>query len=83
MQTVDAKLDLILERILDVPVEAAWRAWTTPELIYEWFCPKPWKVVECDIDLKPGGQFRFVMQSPNGKKVPNLGCFLESGFGRI
>ena len=74
---IDPKLDLVLERTLDISAEAAWKGWTTPELICEWFCPKPWKVVECEMDLKPGGRFYFVMQSPEGNKIPNLGCFLE------
>jgi uncharacterized protein YndB with AHSA1/START domain len=69
--------DLKIERTLDIPVERAWKAWTTPELICEWFCPKPWKVVECEIDLVPGGIFKTIMQSPEGEKHPNLGCFLE------
>jgi uncharacterized protein YndB with AHSA1/START domain len=37
----------------------------------------PWKTVECDIDLRPGGAFRTVMLSPDGDRVPNAGCFLE------
>jgi len=77
LDSIDPNLDLVLERTLDVPVEAAWKAWTTPELIYDWFCPKPWKVVECAIDLFPGGRFNFVMQSPEGENYPNVGCVLE------
>ena len=29
----DPKLDLVLERVIDVPRELVWRAWTTPELL--------------------------------------------------
>jgi uncharacterized protein YndB with AHSA1/START domain len=71
------ELDLILERVLDVPREKIWAAWTTPELLLPWFCPLPWKTVECEIDLRPGGRFYTVMQSPEGQKFPNLGCYLE------
>jgi uncharacterized protein YndB with AHSA1/START domain len=42
-----------------------------------WFCPLPWKTVECEIDLRPGGIFRTVMQSPEGGKFPGDGCYLE------
>src|SRR4030095_13833310 len=42
-----------------------------------WFTPAPWKTVECEIDLRPGGIFRTMMQSPEGEKFPNLGCYLE------
>ena len=37
----------------------------------------PWKVTECQIDLTPGGQFRTVMQSPEGEAFPHIGCYLE------
>jgi uncharacterized protein YndB with AHSA1/START domain len=73
----DPKLDLMFERIVDVPREAVWRAWTTPELIKQWFTPVPWRTVECEIDLRPGGIFRTVMRSPEGQDFPNAGCYLE------
>lgn len=75
--TPNPKLDLVLERIVDVPRELVWRAWTVPEHVKKWFTPRPWTTVECDIDLRPGGIFRFVMQSPEGKKFSHLNCYLE------
>jgi uncharacterized protein YndB with AHSA1/START domain len=74
---LDPQLDLQFQRDLKVPVSAVWRAWTTPALLMQWFCPKPWKVVECDIDLRPGGRFRTLMQSPEGQNLSaNEGCYL-------
>jgi len=75
--TPDPKLDLVLERIVDVPPKLVWRAWTEPEHLKVWFCPAPWSVSDCEIDLRPGGMFRTVMRSPDGEAFPNLGCFLE------
>lgn len=74
---IDPKLDLVLERVIDLTPEQVWKGWTTPELLCKWFCPEPWKVTEADVDPKPGGIFRTVMQSPEGEKYPNAGCFLE------
>jgi uncharacterized protein YndB with AHSA1/START domain len=74
---LDSRFDLVLERIVDVPRELVWRAWTTPEHLKEWFCPLPWKTIDCEIDLRPGGIFRTVMQSPEGENHSNLGCYLE------
>lgn len=71
------ELDLMLERIVDVPRELVWQAWTTPEKLMPWFCPLPWKTVECEIDLNIGGRFYTVMQSPEGQRFPNVGCYLE------
>jgi uncharacterized protein YndB with AHSA1/START domain len=42
-----------------------------------WFCPLPWKTIDCEIDLRPGGIFRSTMLSPEGKEFPNTGCYLE------
>ena len=74
--TFNPELDLQFERIVDVPREKIWAAWTTPKLLMPWFCPLPWKTIECEIDLRPGGIFRTVMQSPEGQRFPNSGCYL-------
>jgi uncharacterized protein YndB with AHSA1/START domain len=73
----DPKLDLVLERVVDVRPELVWAAWTQPKHLKKWFTPAPWKTVEAEVDLRPGGRFYFVMQSPEGEKFPNTGCFLE------
>ncbi len=74
---IDPNLDLVLEREVDVKPELVWEAWTQPKHIVHWFTPVPWKTIEARIDLKPGGEFFTVMQSPEGQKFPNVGCFLE------
>lgn len=71
------KLDLVLERVVDVPKELVWAAWTKPEHIKKWFTPAPWTTVACEIDLRPGGAFRTVMRSPEGQEFPHVGCYLE------
>jgi uncharacterized protein YndB with AHSA1/START domain len=74
---IDPKLDLVLERVVEVPTELVWMAWTQPEHLKKWFTPEPWQTVECEIDLRPGGAFRTVMRSPEGQDQPNGGCYLE------
>ncbi len=73
----DPKLDLVLERVIDVPRELVWAAWTKPEHVSVWFTPRPWTVSHCEIDLRPGGIFRTMMKSPEGDEFPNVGCYLE------
>jgi len=77
MADINPDLDLVLDRTIDVPVAKVWAAWTEPELIKQWFTPVPWKTVDCALDLRPGGKFHTVMQSPEGERFPNTGCFLE------
>lgn len=74
---LDPKLDLEFTRIIDVAPEQVWAAWTKPEHIVHWFTPAPWKTVSAEVDLRPGGRFFSVMQSPEGEKFPNTGCYLE------
>jgi uncharacterized protein YndB with AHSA1/START domain len=74
---VNPRLDLVLERFIDVPRHLVWEAWTKPEHLKVWFCPKPWGVSACEIDLRPGGIFSTTMLSPDGKEFPNIGCYLE------
>ena len=79
----DNDLDLSFEREVDLPPAAIWRAWTTPELIKHWFCPAPWKVGHCEIDLRAGGKFHTVMRGPEGQEIANTGCFLETSENRL
>jgi uncharacterized protein YndB with AHSA1/START domain len=73
----DPKLDLVLERTVEVPRDLVWEAWTKPEHVKVWFTPRPWLTTECEIDLRPGGKFRTVMRGPDGQEFDNVGCYLE------
>ena len=64
--------DLILERNLDAPRDKLWRCWTEPELLQQWFCPKPWYVTDARIDLQPGGEFFTVMNGPDGVSLGDI-----------
>jgi uncharacterized protein YndB with AHSA1/START domain len=74
--TPNPELDLVLERTVDVAPELVWKAWTTPELLKQWFAPKPWTTTACEIDLQPGGRFDTTMRSPEGDEYPGSGCIL-------
>jgi uncharacterized protein YndB with AHSA1/START domain len=77
MTTTHAVHELVLERVFDAPPALVWKAWTEPHHLMQWWAPKPWKTVECDIDLRAGGVMRTVMLSPEQQKFPNVGVFLE------
>ncbi len=75
---IDLDLDLVLERVVDVRPEQVWMAWTQPKHLMQWFTPKPWETIACEIDLRPGGIFSTTMRSPDGQEMPaNAGCYLE------
>lgn len=56
----DPRLDLLLERVVDVPRELVWKAWTTPEHLKKWFTPAPWTTV----DVAGSGRERCRPASP-------------------
>ncbi len=68
---------LVLSRILPVRRETVWRAWTEPSLLMRWFCPRPYAVDRCDLDLRAGGRFFTHMVGPDGWQGDNDGCYLE------
>ena len=73
------ELDLVIERFVPVSPDRVWRAWTEPERLKQWWCPRPWRTTECEIDLRPGGIFHTVMRSPEGEEATSgaTGCYLE------
>jgi uncharacterized protein YndB with AHSA1/START domain len=75
--TVDPTLDLVLQREIPVRPELVWRAWTEPALLMQWFTPRPWRTTDAEIELRPGGIFRTVMEGPEGEVGGGTGCVLE------
>ena len=68
--------DLVLTRIIDAPPEKAYRAWTDPALLRQWFAPLPYTTPVAELDVRPGGASLIVMRSPDGTELPNRGVYL-------
>ena len=68
---------LTLRRVIDATPEKIWKAWMTPEILQQWFVPRPWTLSDVRIDPRPGGVFNFVMHGPDGETMPNSGIFLH------
>ncbi len=76
--TVNPDLDLELVREVPVSAEEVFAAWTDPESLKQWFAPRPYSVPLIEIDLRPGGGFRTVMNDPDGNQMMDeTGCILE------
>ena len=50
--------ELVLTRLIDAPRDAVYRAWTEPELLKQWFAPKPFTTPVAELDVRPGGSNR-------------------------
>ncbi len=75
--SADPAHDLVISRLLRAPRAALWRAWSEPEMLKQWWCPKPWTTEVRAFDFRPGGAFHTFMQGPDGGTSDNPGCFLE------
>lgn len=69
--------ELVLELILDAPKEKLYRGWTEPELMKQWFAPRPWTTPKVENDVRPGGVANITMRSPEGQEFENPGQYLE------
>jgi uncharacterized protein YndB with AHSA1/START domain len=69
--------ELTLSRLIDAPREALWRCWTEPELLKQWFTPRPWTTPVVETDVRPGGSSYFLFRGPEGEEFPNRGVYLE------
>src|SRR5258706_9089259 len=72
-----ANHELTLTRIIDAPREKVFRAWTEPELLKQWFAPRPFTTPIAETDVRPGGSSLIVMRGPDGTDMPNRGVYLE------
>lgn len=71
------KKEFRIERIFDAPIEMVWRAWTTPEMLVQWWGPNHFSSPECKIDLRPGGKYLYTMRTPEGVDTYSGGTFNE------
>jgi uncharacterized protein YndB with AHSA1/START domain len=69
--------ELNLTRVIDAPRQSLWRCWTEPELIKQWFTPRPWTTPVVEVDVRPGGASRMIFRGPDGEEFPNHGVYLE------
>ncbi len=69
--------DLVFERTFDAPREQVWKAFTDPELIPRWWGPKGSTTTVAEMDVRPGGRWRYVSSAPDRDDVVFYGEYLE------
>jgi uncharacterized protein YndB with AHSA1/START domain len=77
--TVELPTDdqILITREFDAPKHLVFKAYTTPELVKRWWSAKRGAVQVADIDLRVGGQWRYVSVTDNGFEVAFHGEYLE------
>ncbi len=57
-----------VKREFAAEVELVWAAWTTPELLDQWWAPKPYQTKTKSMDFRVGGSWLYAMISPEGQE---------------
>lgn len=71
--------EIVISRTFNAPARIVFDAVTKPELVKRWWAPKSHCVtmVQCDIDLRVGGAYRYVMQQGDGPHMAFSGTYSE------
>ncbi|MBC6447226.1 SRPBCC family protein [Actinokineospora xionganensis] len=75
--TTPSPTELAVTRSFDAPRALVFDALTKPELLKRWHGAQGWNLIECAVDLRVGGDWRFVSQGPGGIKMGHGGVYQE------
>jgi uncharacterized protein YndB with AHSA1/START domain len=76
--TTPTDREIAMTRVFAAPRELVFDAWTRPELVKRWFGAfGGWSLVVCEIDLRVGGAWRYVMRGADGQEMGMSGEYRE------
>jgi len=76
--TTPSEREVAMTRVFDAPRRLVFDAWTSPEHVPHWMLgPEGWTMPVCEIDLRPGGAWRFVWRRSNGTEMEMNGVYRE------
>jgi uncharacterized protein YndB with AHSA1/START domain len=75
--TLPADAEILITREFDAPRHLVYRAYTSPDLIARWWSGDRGKVTSIEVDLRPGGTWRYVMVANAGFEVAFHGVYSQ------
>ena len=75
--TLPADNQILITREFNAPRHLVYRAWTTPELVRQWWTARRGSMTVVEIDLRVGGAWRYVMTATRGFEVGFHGEYRE------
>ena len=69
--------DLVFERTFDAPRERVWKAFTDADQVPHWWGPHGTTTTVTEMDVRPGGRWRYVSSAPDREDVAFYGEYLE------
>jgi uncharacterized protein YndB with AHSA1/START domain len=75
--TTPSEREIVSERVFDAPRDRVFAAYTDPELIPQWWGPRGTTTIVDQMDVRPGGAWRFVGRDPDGSETAFRGTYRE------
>jgi uncharacterized protein YndB with AHSA1/START domain len=69
--------EIVTKRTFDAPRELVFKMWTDPQHVGRWWGPNGFTTTTLEIDVRPGGAWRFIMHGPDGIDYPNRIAYEE------
>ncbi len=69
--------DLVMERIFEAPRELVWKVMNDPALVTRWWGPQGYTTTVEEMDVRPGGRWRWINHTTGGEDAPFRGEYLE------
>ena len=70
--------DVVVTRVVDAPRRLVFDAMSNPKHVPQWLTgPEGWTMPVCEIDLRPGGAWRYVYRQPDGTEMTLQGSYRE------
>lgn len=69
---------IVMTRVFDAPRRLVFDAYTKPEFVRRWLgVLEGWQFEVCDVDLRVGGEYRYLWKGPDGMQMGMRGTFKE------
>ena len=75
--TTPSDTEIRIERTFDAPRGVVWEAYSDPELLPEWLGPRELTMTVDELDVRPGGSYRFTHRDSEGNEFVFFGEFRE------
>jgi uncharacterized protein YndB with AHSA1/START domain len=69
--------EIEITRLLNAPRELVFEVWTSPKHVDKWWGPNGFTNTTHKMDVRPGGEWVYVMHGPNGANFDNRIRFIE------
>src|SRR3989442_10606345 len=64
--TLPSDKEILITREFDAPRDLVFKAMTDPDLIPRWWGPRAYTTEVDQMDVRPGGKWRFINRTPDG-----------------